>query len=186
MKPRSSRFALLGLLALRPMSGYEIRKTIERSISNFWNESFGQIYPTLADLVAEGLVREVPSKSRSRLFEPTEKGKKELERWLAEPIELSVSRNVFLLKLFLARFAGPEATRRHFDEFRAGHRERLREYAATRVWLKSALRSSAHLAYWLAALDYGVAESKALLEWAGTAERDLALTSTKNEGARRK
>ena len=121
MKPRSSRFALLGLLALRPMSGYEIRKTIERSISNFWNESFGQIYPTLADLVAEGLVREVPSKSRSRLFEPTEKGKKELERWLAEPIELSVSRNVFLLKLFLARFAGPEATRRHFDEFDFGY-----------------------------------------------------------------
>ena len=66
MKPRSSRFALLGLLALRPMSGYEIRKTIERSISNFWNESFGQIYPTLADLVAEGLVREVPSKSSRR------------------------------------------------------------------------------------------------------------------------
>ena len=116
MKPRSSRFALLGLLALRPMSGYQIRKTIERSISNFWNESFGQIYPTLADLVAEGLVREVPSKSRSRLFEPTQKGKKELERWLAEPIELSVSRNVFLLKLFLARFAGPEATRRIMAE----------------------------------------------------------------------
>ena len=35
-------------------------------------------------------------------------------------------------------------------------------------------------------LDYGVAESKALLEWAGTAERDLALTSTKKEGVRRK
>ena len=44
--------ALLGMLSLGPMSGYEIRQPIEESIGNFWRESFGQIYPTLKRLVA--------------------------------------------------------------------------------------------------------------------------------------
>ncbi len=47
--------ALLGMLSLGAMSGYEIRRTIEGSIGNFWRESYGQIYPTLKRLVGEGL-----------------------------------------------------------------------------------------------------------------------------------
>ena len=39
--------ALLGLLSLRPMSGYDIRQVISESIGYFWSESYGQIYPGL-------------------------------------------------------------------------------------------------------------------------------------------
>ena len=57
MSSRStSRYALLGMLSIRPMSGYDIKKLIEASISNFWTESYGQIYPILKTLVAEKLV----------------------------------------------------------------------------------------------------------------------------------
>ncbi len=48
--------ALLGLLSLEPMSGYDIRQMISRSIGYFWSESYGQIYPGLKRLAAEGLV----------------------------------------------------------------------------------------------------------------------------------
>ena len=48
--------ALLGLLSLGPMSGYDIRQLIPRSIGYFWNESYGQIYPGLKRLAAAGLV----------------------------------------------------------------------------------------------------------------------------------
>ena len=44
------------MLNLRPMSGYQLRLTIRRTIGNFWQESFGQIYPALRTMVAEGLV----------------------------------------------------------------------------------------------------------------------------------
>ena len=56
MKPTKSKYAILGMLSIRPMSGYDVRKEIQESISNFWTESYGQIYPALKSLVAEKLV----------------------------------------------------------------------------------------------------------------------------------
>ena len=35
--------ALLGLLSIAPMSGYDIRQLIPWSIGQFWSESYGQI-----------------------------------------------------------------------------------------------------------------------------------------------
>jgi PadR family transcriptional regulator AphA len=55
-KETTTMESLLGVLSLRPMSGYEIRQFMERSTSNFWSESFGQIYPALKRMLAEGLV----------------------------------------------------------------------------------------------------------------------------------
>src|SRR5713101_9932570 len=54
-KENKSRYAILGILSQGPMSGYAIKKFIEASISNFWNESYGQIYPILKQLSEEGL-----------------------------------------------------------------------------------------------------------------------------------
>ena len=58
MAPRSSSTseALLGLLTIEPMSGYDLGLVIRDSIGHFWNESYGQIYPNLKRLAAEGLV----------------------------------------------------------------------------------------------------------------------------------
>ena len=38
---------LLGLLAIEPMSGYDLGVTIRASVGHIWNESYGQIYPNL-------------------------------------------------------------------------------------------------------------------------------------------
>ena len=48
--------AVLGLLALRRRSGYEIKQAIDRSTRFFWNASYGQIYPELRRLAAAGLI----------------------------------------------------------------------------------------------------------------------------------
>ncbi len=65
--------ALLGMLTMGATSGYELKQRIERSIGNFWSESYGQIYPTLKRLEREGLVEAAPvsqgragSKSKSK------------------------------------------------------------------------------------------------------------------------
>src|ERR1035441_5918997 len=52
----SSMDVLLGLLAIEPMSGYDLGLTIRESIGHFWNESYGQIYPNLKKLAVEGFV----------------------------------------------------------------------------------------------------------------------------------
>ena len=47
---------LLGLLTIEPMSGYDLGQAIRTSVGFFWNESYGQIYPNLKKLAAEGFV----------------------------------------------------------------------------------------------------------------------------------
>jgi DNA-binding PadR family transcriptional regulator len=40
-----TRQVVLGFLTWRPMSGYDIKKIVEQSVSNFWSESYGQGWP---------------------------------------------------------------------------------------------------------------------------------------------
>ena len=65
MKDKKSKYAILGMLSIEPMSGYDIKKEIEENISNFWTESYGQIYPVLKSLVAEKLVTKTVQKERA-------------------------------------------------------------------------------------------------------------------------
>ena len=44
--------AILGLLTLKPMSGYEIKQLFDKSISFLWRVHMSQIYPALARLSA--------------------------------------------------------------------------------------------------------------------------------------
>src|SRR6266508_2295617 len=106
MRPRTSStpYAILGLLNLAPMSGYDVRKEAETSIGYFWSESYGQIYPTLRDLAAQGLIRRRPGRTSAHrdrhVYEITEAGREALALWRAEPPRDSPVRNELLLKLF--------------------------------------------------------------------------------------
>src|SRR5215469_2423712 len=101
-KENKSRYALLGILSMSPGSGYDVKKFMEQSTSYFWRESYGQIYPILKQLVEEGLATSHTEKQEGKperyVYTLTERGKEELQRWLADPVEQSVERNELLLK----------------------------------------------------------------------------------------
>src|SRR2546422_3368909 len=111
-RANTSRYAILGVLSRRPMSGYDVKKLIERSIAHFWSESYGQIYPILNRLAAEGLAERRRERQRGKpdrhVYSLTSKGRAELLRGLALPPRLQPLRSQVLLKLFLRR-AGPAA-----------------------------------------------------------------------------
>src|SRR5579875_3396783 len=86
-RPRGSRTttveSLLVMLSLRPMTGYQIRLTIQRTISNFWQESFGQIYPALRRMEADGLIASSGAKAENgngtgRVYSLTDAGRQRL------------------------------------------------------------------------------------------------------------
>ena len=52
----SLRFALLGLLAVEPASGYDLKRAINRSTYFIWNATGPQIYNTLHKLREEGCI----------------------------------------------------------------------------------------------------------------------------------
>jgi PadR family transcriptional regulator AphA len=174
--PNRTRLALLGFLSWGPLSGYRVKQLIEISISNFWTESYGQIYPMLRQLEREGLARARASKGgRGRTtYAITEAGRAELGRWLAEPTAPRPPRNELLLKLFFGRYAKPAELRRHLEKFRAERVAEAARHRGTRKMLESIEKPPPHLPYWLMTLSYGETEAAAQLRWADAALATLA------------
>ena len=71
--------SLLRLLGERPMHGYELIGELEERTGGRWRPSPGSVYPTLAQLEDEGLVRSFDDDGRKR-FELTDAGR----TWLDE------------------------------------------------------------------------------------------------------
>jgi DNA-binding PadR family transcriptional regulator len=72
------RLALLRLLAEEPANGYQLMQTIEERSGGRWRPSPGSVYPTIAQLEDEGLVRSIESDG-SRQLEITDAGRAHLE-----------------------------------------------------------------------------------------------------------
>ena len=79
------RAAILGLLAERPMHGYELMRELESRSNGMWRPSPGSVYPTLQMLEDEGLVSGSEVEGR-RTFALTDTGRHEAaERAEAAP-----------------------------------------------------------------------------------------------------
>lgn len=89
------------------MSGYDIKKHVKVALGAVTNASYGTLYPTLHKLLSEHAVEmsEVPQKGRpaKKVYQITERGRKELTEWLRQPAAADQVRREFLLKLYLAK-----------------------------------------------------------------------------------
>lgn len=72
------RAGLLLLLAEQPRNGYQLMQAIEERSGGQWRPSPGAVYPSLAQLEDEGLVRAI-ERDGTRLFEITDAGREHLE-----------------------------------------------------------------------------------------------------------
>lgn len=117
-----TKYILLGLMAKQPQTGYSIKKSIENEFRHFWQESFGQIYPTLKLLVKEGFADCVDTETsenrrRTITYTITEKGRLELRRWLSEAPDIEKLRYEILLKVSFGTAAEPEIIDEHLNAF---------------------------------------------------------------------
>jgi DNA-binding PadR family transcriptional regulator len=78
------RLALLRLLAEEPRNGYQLMQAIEERSGGSWRPSPGSVYPTLAQLEDEGLIRSFDAEGARRL-EITDAGREHLEGRADEP-----------------------------------------------------------------------------------------------------
>jgi PadR family transcriptional regulator, regulatory protein AphA len=102
---------ILGMLAARPRSGYEIKQLVDSSARFFWAASYGQIYPELKKLETAGLITGDDSSTGARqrtTFRLTAEGKRAAREWIAEPPEVLETRDEGLLKLFFAGSIEPK------------------------------------------------------------------------------
>jgi DNA-binding PadR family transcriptional regulator len=73
------RTALLTLLAEEPRNGYQLMQTLEERSRGMWRPSPGSVYPTLAQLEDEGLIRSI-DRDGTKLFELTDNGREYVEQ----------------------------------------------------------------------------------------------------------
>ncbi len=145
---QKTKFAILGLLSWKPMSGYDIKKLVDSALSHFWHENYGQIYPTLELLVDEKLAskRDLPSTGKRKRFQYhiPRRGRRAFRDWLEEPIETPVVRNQLQLKFFLSCDFDSDFQAKLIGDYRAQQDAVLQEYRASEAVLRKALDEQAY------------------------------------------
>lgn len=97
------RYGLLTLLADAPTHGYELKTGLERATGGSWSINVGQVYTTLGRLERDGLVAEAGETVDRRDYRITDAGRRELERWFAEPyVPDAAPRDELTAKVLLA------------------------------------------------------------------------------------
>ena len=164
-----TRFALLGMLSIEDMSGYDIRREMRSSTNHFWSESDGQIYPTLEHLLEEDCVtvrEETGDRGKTRkIYRITQKGHEALRAWLMVEPSTHVVRSEFMLQLFFGVNVGPEINLERIQAFRYRVKLTLAQFKKIYKTIDTPKERSPHRPYWLMTLRYGIETSIAKLKW---------------------
>ncbi len=170
-RPHNTRFTVLGVLALDSGSGYDIKKFLGQSIGHFWKISYGQVYPILKQLAAEGLAtmaRESQQKRPARnVYSITGRGREELQRWLESPLDIQsndASREV-LLRIFFGEFAPADVNIRHVEQLQQYVQRGSAMYSGISERLSRDEAGNPHLPYWLLTLKMGMFNIEAVVRW---------------------
>jgi PadR family transcriptional regulator, regulatory protein AphA len=171
---------ILGMLAARPRSGYEIKQLVDSSARFFWAASYGQIYPELKRLEEAGLISGADSSQGGRqrtLYKITNAGMRAARAWIARPPEVFEMRDEGLLELFFAGSIEPGRTAEIARERAAASREKAAELRS----IAKAVEEAGHPqgpevdpdAGSLMVLRYGIEMSEWAAEWFERAAEDL-------------
>ncbi|MBN1939195.1 MAG: PadR family transcriptional regulator [Candidatus Aminicenantes bacterium] len=169
MSKNRTQYAILGMLSLEPMSGYDFRKAAEQCLGFFWQESYGQIYPTLKRLLEKGHVtasaRKDGGKPDKHVFTITKKGREAFRKWLDQETGVETKRNELLLKLFFGGKTSLDGQIRELESLKANNVKILAELASIEDWHWKHYDHHALTPYWLMTIRFGVHRIKALAAW---------------------
>lgn len=111
----SLRFALLALLSVDAMTGYDLHKRFDSSVGHVWYAPDSQIYPELRKMEADGVVEaeEVRwgPKGTKREYHITDAGRQALRDWMNSMLPYARFRDGMHLKSAYFEWATPEAAR---------------------------------------------------------------------------
>ncbi|MBU3100051.1 MULTISPECIES: PadR family transcriptional regulator [Clostridium] len=127
---RTLKYAILGLINRKPLTGYDITKEFNSGLVEFWYANHSQIYPELRKLTDECLISyEIiiqGEKLEKKLYTITQEGKVCLQKWLVkdEPLE-HTPKDVFRLKAYFCDEISNEDLVKQFQSALIKHSERL-------------------------------------------------------------
>ncbi len=127
---RTLKYAILGLLNQQELTGYDLMKTFESALNEFWSAKHSQIYPELKKLDQEGCiaykVEIAGSVLEKKLYHITEKGREEFLNWMRSEAEPEATpKEVYRLKIFFSGCLDTEEQKSYLAEQIEIHRLRL-------------------------------------------------------------
>jgi PadR family transcriptional regulator AphA len=175
-RENKTRFAILGLIAQHPMSGYDIKRALEQRLKYFWRESYGQIYPMLSKLTGEKAVEkrtdENDGKPDRNVYSITPKGLSELRSWLENGDELFQIRHETILKVYFGDIAGAQTTRERLLALKEKSREQLKIYEEIELRFGRASEQD-EPNYSLYTLRCGIHTTRSFIAWCDETISDL-------------
>jgi PadR family transcriptional regulator AphA len=162
------RTFILGLLALKPMSGYDVKRFLKGLSWLIGSPSPGSLYPILRTLLQEGrvTVETIPGVDRPprKIYTITRAGRRELETWLDQPAGAQAPLKSFVMRLLLSDHYAPGVLCRHLGR----RRDQVAMQKTSLLTMTQALDGSQEAGQHLA-LEYGLALANAELAWLDSA-----------------
>ena len=166
-------YVILAGLIRKPRSGYDLTRWMERETSHFFVIGHSSIYPALARMEREGLVRHevVPSDRgpERKVYSITEAGREALLAWADEPPTERHMRDEHMVKTLCYPYMPKEHALARLEEEKARHEEKLAQYEEYERQLedlfgKGGLSHEAYLGTKLT-LARGLGAEKSYVEW---------------------
>jgi PadR family transcriptional regulator AphA len=168
----SLRYALIGLLAWRPSSGYELTKRFAVSLAHAWPVSHSQIYPELARLVSDGLIEQTETGPRGRkTYAATPAGVAALREWMQSTEPSYDRRSEADLREFFLWVIPPAEALAYLERSANVYRRRLAELEnieRTVDWTCDVPTRATRLT-----LEKGLRNYRMLIEWADWATDEI-------------
>jgi len=166
-------YVILAGLLRESRSGYDLSAWLAEETSHFFSIGHSSIYPALARLDREGLVRHevVPSAKgpTRKVYSLTEVGREALLRWAEEPAAAREVRDELLVKALCYGFLPEGRAIARLHEEQAGHARKLEMYQGFERALEAQLAEGAisREAYLgtLLTLKRGIGAEKSYAEW---------------------
>lgn len=156
-------FILLGFLMHGEMTGYDLKRYMGQSTANFYDASYGSIYPALKRLEKSGwvAVREEPTGNRVRkLYTLQASGRLRFLKWLASPLGVSKTSTEPLIRVFFLSFLDPETAKNLI----LGFQNRLGEEAMKLAAIETQVNTMAD-AFQQTTLQYGISHYRHQIAW---------------------
>lgn len=190
MNLTTTSYAVLGHLALQPWTMYDLAQQMRSNVHFFFSRAESQVYAEPKKLVARGLAtatREMTGRRARTVYAITDAGRREFDRWLAEPLSAKGPNIEFeaLLRVFLSPLGKREDLLEALGQVRSNLGEMFE--AADRVggaYLEGSAAFQHHVLSRSMVYDFLVSFAEFADEWAERSAERVRRWPTQSEAER--
>lgn len=165
-------YAILGFLAGRAMTGYDLKKLFDTSVSHFWPADQSQIYRTLTGLAERGWVTQEVIAQNDRpdrkVYHITPEGRANLRQWLMKELPVAPTRSASMIQVFFSAQLQDEDVIVMLERVAAHMRAGLAMYDDIPRQIENYreyTQSPREFFFWMLTLDIGQMTMRANLDW---------------------